>query len=70
MDTEATERDAKRYQALKNWLISIGNFVELSRADSEPFIKGELFFGPTFDEAVDSLVASNTCKPAENKSKQ
>lgn len=47
--------DAQRYRALKAWLISLGNFVEVLLNDSEPFLMGEKFYGPTFEAAVDTL---------------
>lgn len=55
MDADDVLRDAQRYRALKAWLISLGNVVEVSLNDSEPFVMGDKFYGATFDAAVDSL---------------
>lgn len=51
------ELSASRYNALKHWALEQGyiRFVPLSLRDSEPFVMGELFYGETFEDAVDSL---------------
>jgi hypothetical protein len=54
---EDSAADAQRYRALRAWLIAEGKFVQLSPEDSEPFVMANMFYGLTFNDAVDSLPA-------------
>lgn len=63
MNADEAFRDARRYRALKAWLIAAGNFVCVIPADSEPFVMGDKFYGATFDAAVDTLPESKYGEP-------
>ena len=51
------DRDAQRYQLLRDYLLRNGiiRYVALSVEDSEPFVMGATFYGQTFEQAVDTL---------------
>jgi len=51
------ERDAQRYQLLRDYLLRNGiiRHVALSTEDGEPFALGEAFYGQTFEQALDTL---------------
>jgi hypothetical protein len=51
------DRDAQRYQLLRDYLLRNGIIrqVALSTEDSESFVMGATFYGPTFAQAVDTL---------------
>jgi hypothetical protein len=51
------DRDARRYQLLRDYLLRSGIIyhVALSTEDSEPFAMGATFYGQTFEQAVDAL---------------
>jgi hypothetical protein len=51
------DRDAQRYQLLRDYLLRNGiiRHVALSTEDSEPFVMGATFYGPTFEQALDTL---------------
>ena len=51
------DRDAQRYQLLRDYLLRNGiiRHVVLSTEDSEPFAMGAIFYGQTFEQAVDTL---------------
>ena len=51
------DRDAQRYQLLRDYLLRNGiiRHVALSTEDSEPFAMGEAFYGQTFEQALDTL---------------
>jgi hypothetical protein len=51
------DRDAQRYQLLRDYLLQNGiiRHVALSTEDSEPFAMGATFYGQTFEQAVDTL---------------
>ena len=51
------DRDARRYQLLRNYLLRSGTIyhVALSTEDSEPFVMRAAFYGQTFEQAVDTL---------------
>ena len=51
------DRDAQRYQLLRDYLLRNGfiHQVALSIEDSEPFVMAATFYGPTFEQAVDTL---------------
>jgi len=53
---DQTPQDAERYRLLKRYLLRNG-FVIHQRIpeDQEPFVMDAAFYGPTFDDAVDSL---------------
>jgi hypothetical protein len=56
MDSDL-ERDARRYRVLRDYLL-LHRYVEhvkLAADESEPFVVGATFYGPTFGDAVDSL---------------
>jgi hypothetical protein len=59
MTTDMVAADARRYQALKKWLLENGivNFHEAPLSDTEPFVMCNDFHGETFDAAVDTLTA-------------
>lgn len=56
-DTAQQDRDAQRYQLLRDYLLRNGfiRHLALSTEDSEPFVIGATFYGPTFEQAVDTL---------------
>lgn len=51
------QTDARRYQALKAYLLKYGVIVyhAVPVEESEPFVMATDFYGPTFEEAVDTL---------------
>lgn len=51
------ERDAKRYQLLRDYLLRNGiiHHVALSTDESEPFVLGATFYGQTFEQAINAL---------------
>ena len=51
------ERDAQRYQLLRDYLLRNGiiRHVAVTTKDSEPFAMGATFYGQTFEQAVDTL---------------
>ena len=51
------DRDAQRYQLLRDYLLRNGiiRHVALSSEDTEPFAMGATFYGQTFEQAVDTL---------------
>ena len=51
------DRDAQRYQLLRDYLLRNGiiRHVALSTEDGEPFALGEAFYGQTFEQALDTL---------------
>jgi len=51
------DRDAQRYQLLRDYLLRNGiiRHVALSTEDTEPFAMGATFYGQTFEQAVDTL---------------
>ena len=51
------DRDAQRYQLLRDYLLRNGiiRHVALSTEESEPFVIGGNFYGQTFEQAVDTL---------------
>src|SRR3954451_14714474 len=51
------DRDAQRYQLLRDYLLRNGiiRHVALSTEDSEPFAMGATFYGQTFEQTVDTL---------------
>jgi hypothetical protein len=48
---------AIRYRKLVAWLLEVKSitFLPMSLSVGEPFAVGPFFYGPTFDDAVDSL---------------
>ena len=56
MNEEQTSRDAKRYQLLRDYLLSNGFIVhETIGPDEEPFVQDTDFYGEAFEDAVDAL---------------
>ena len=57
------ERDAQRYELLRDYLLRNGmiRHVAISTEDSEPFAMGATFYGQTFEQAVDTLDSSHGC---------
>ena len=51
------DRDAQRYQLLRDYLLRNGiiRHVALSTEDSEPFVMGATFYSQRFEQAVDTL---------------
>ena len=56
-DLVQQDRDAQRYQRLRDYLLRNGiiRHVALSTEDSEPFAIGATFYGQTFEQAVGTL---------------
>jgi hypothetical protein len=57
------ERDAQRYELLRDYLLRNGivRHVAISTEDSEPFAMGATFYGQTFEQAVDTLDSCDGC---------
>src|SRR4051812_12823137 len=56
-DPMQPQRDAQRYELLRDYLLRNGiiRHVALAIEDSEPFAMGATFYGPTFEQALDTL---------------
>jgi hypothetical protein len=57
MKSAGHELDAHRYRILKGYLLRHGfiHHVPLSAEESEPFVRGDIFYGQTFEEALATL---------------
>jgi hypothetical protein len=58
------ERDAKRYKVLRDWLISeeLVQHCRLSVLDTGPCVIFRMFFGNTFEDALDTLMSKEQTK--------